>query len=225
MKRSLSVLLPAFLLALALPLTAQNYNSKGTLPGNRATLDKSGQKDVQKSSGLERVIIVYKTHFDIGYSEPVQQVVHDYRTSMCDKVLEAIDRNSDQPEEKQFVWTLSGWPMKQILWEGQAPERREKIEQAIRDGNLAIHAFPFTMHVETADAEDLVRGLTISSSLARKYGRPLSVSAKMTDVPGQSWIIPTLFTHAGIRFYHMGGPVGRSRGLASAHVICQRLRK
>ncbi|MFH0761095.1 MAG: hypothetical protein V2A67_06295 [Bacteroidota bacterium] len=207
MKRLLSALLSAFLLALALPLTVQNYNSQGTLPGNRATLEKLGQKDVQKSSGLEQVIIVYKTHFDIGYSEPVQQVVHDYRTSMCDKVLEAIDQNSHQPKEKQFVWTLSGWPMKQILWEGQAPERREKIEQAIRDGNLAIHAFPFTMHVETADAEDLVRGLSISSSLARKYGRPLSVSAKMTDVPGQSWIIPTLFTHAGIRFYHMGGPV------------------
>jgi hypothetical protein len=97
--------------------------------------------------------------------------------------------------------------MKQILWEGQAPERKRKIEQAIRDGNLAIHAFPFTMHVETSDPEDLVRGLNISSTLARKYGQPLSTSAKMSDVPGQSWIIPTLFTHAGIKFYHMGGPV------------------
>ena len=97
--------------------------------------------------------------------------------------------------------------MKQILWEGQSPERRKKIEQAIRDGNLAIHAFPFTMHVETSDPEDLVRGLNISSTLLRKYGQPLSISAKMSDVPGQPWIIPTLFTHAGIKFYHMGGPV------------------
>ena len=160
-----------------------------------------------KKSTVENVIIVYKTHFDIGYSETVQQVVHDYRTSMADRVLEAIDKNSSQPKDKQFVWTISGWPMKQILWEGQAPERKKKIEQAIRDGNLAIHAFPFTMHVETSDPEDLVRGLNISSTLARKYGQPLSISAKMSDVPGQSWIIPTLFTHAGIKFYHMGGPV------------------
>ena len=29
----------------------------------------------------------------------------------------------------------------------------------------------------------------------------------MTDVPGQSWVFPTLFAHAGIKFYHMGGPL------------------
>lgn len=184
-------------------LTAQNYNSKTTLTDGKS----SDKFTPNKKSSIENVIIVYKTHFDIGYSETVQQVLHDYRTSMCDKVLEAIDKNSSQPKDKQFVWTISGWPMKQILWEGQSPERKEKIEQAISDGNLAVHAFPFTMHTETSDPEDLVRGLNISSTLARKYGQPLSISAKMSDVPGHSWIIPTLFTHAGIKFYHMGGPV------------------
>ncbi|MDD4191394.1 MAG: hypothetical protein PHI28_08685 [Mangrovibacterium sp.] len=195
------------LLMLNLHVNAQNYNTQGTLPEAKATSEKADQKNSIKGSGIEQVIVVYKTHFDIGYSETVQQVVHDYRTSMCDKVLEAIDKNRNQPRDKQFVWTISGWPMKQILWKGQSPDRKQKIEQAIRDGNLAIHAFPFTMHTETSDPEDLVRGLNISSTLARKYGQPLSTSAKMSDVPGQSWIIPTLFTHAGIKFYHMGGPV------------------
>ncbi|MCC6582026.1 MAG: hypothetical protein IT440_16465, partial [Phycisphaeraceae bacterium] len=55
--------------------------------------------------------------------------------------------------------------------------------------------------------EDLVRGLGVSSELDRRYGLPLSTAAKMSDVPGQSWVIPTLFTHAGIKFYHMGGPL------------------
>ncbi len=199
---------PFALLALSMILVlsskAQNYNTKSTLPGAKTTATLLKEKN---KSGVENVIVVYKTHFDIGYSETVQQVLHDYRTSMCDKVLDAIDKNSSQPKDKQFVWTISGWPMKQILWEGQSPERKNKIEQAIRDGNLAIHAFPFTMHTETSDPEDLVRGLNISSTLARKYGLPLSTSAKMSDVPGHSWIIPTLFTHAGIKFYHMGGPV------------------
>jgi alpha-mannosidase len=187
---------------------AQNYDSKSTLPGTKLQKEKQSDKKASRSkNGVENVIIVYKTHFDIGYSERVQQVVHDYRTSMADRVLEAIDKNSSQPKDKQFVWTLSGWPMKQILWEGQAPDRKQKLEQAIREGNLAVHAFPFTMHSETSDLEDMVRGLNISSTLARKYGKPLSISAKMSDVPGESWIIPTLFAHAGIKFYHMGGPV------------------
>jgi hypothetical protein len=161
----------------------------------------------QQKPALTNVIIVYKTHFDIGYSSTVHDVVHEYRTEMVDRVLEAIEKNSTQPKEKQFVWTVSGWPMKQMLWEGQAPGRRAKIEQAIRDGNLVVHAYPFTTHTETGEMEDLVRGLNISSTIARKYGKPLSVSAKMSDVPGQSWITPTLFANAGIKFYHMGGPV------------------
>jgi len=195
------------LLTFGLSSKSQNYNTKSTSTGTKSKIEESATSKIQEKKGVQNVIIVYKTHFDIGYSETVQQVVHDYRTSMCDKVLDAIDKNKNQPKEKQFVWTISGWPMKQILWEGQSPERRKKIEQAIRDGNLAIHAFPFTMHTETSDPEDLVRGLNISSTLLRKYGQPLSISAKMSDVPGESWIIPTLFTHAGIKFYHMGGPV------------------
>ena len=209
MKKSAKpIVLLALCLILGLSSKAQNYNTKSTLPGARPTNKAQADKKIpSKKAGVENVVIVYKTHFDIGYSETVQQVLHDYRTSMCDKVLDAIDKNSSQPRDKQFVWTISGWPMKQILWEGQSPERKNKIEQAIRDGNLAIHAFPFTMHTESSDPEDLVRGLNISSTLARKYGQPLSTSAKMSDVPGHSWIIPTLFTHAGIKFYHMGGPV------------------
>ncbi|MDD4645388.1 MAG: hypothetical protein PHY99_05310, partial [Bacteroidales bacterium] len=183
----------------------QNYSTKSTLPDTKQPVAK-GISALQKSA-VENVIIVYKTHFDIGYSSTVHDVVHEYRTEMVDRVLKAIEENSHQPKEKQFIWTLSGWPMKQMLWEGQSPERRQKIEQAIRDGNLVVHAYPFTTHTETAEMEDLVRGLNISSTIVRKFGKPLSVSAKMSDVPGQSWFIPTLFTHAGIKFYHMGGPV------------------
>ncbi len=201
------IITSAIFLIIGWSARSQNYNTKSTATGTKSKIEESADNKTPVKKGVQNVIIVYKTHFDIGYSETVQQVVHDYRTSMCDKVLDAIDKNKKQPKDKQFVWTISGWPMKQILWEGQSPERKKKIEQAIRDGNLAIHAFPFTMHTETSDPEDLVRGLNISAKLLRNYGQPLSISAKMSDVPGESWIIPTLFTHAGIKFYHMGGPV------------------
>ncbi|MHB1033718.1 MAG: glycoside hydrolase family 38 N-terminal domain-containing protein [Pirellulales bacterium] len=183
-----------FALALALaPLQAAENNAAEPAPAADA--------------GLRDVVIVYKTHFDIGYTTMAREVVHAYRTEMADRVLDAIEINRNQPKEQQFVWTVSGWPMKQILWEGQTPERRRKLEQAIREGNLVVHAYPFTTHTETAEPEDLVRGLGISSALDRQFGLPLSTGAKMSDVPGQSWIFPTLFAHAGIKFYHMGGPL------------------
>jgi alpha-mannosidase len=187
---------------------AQDYNSKSTLPkADKTTTGQKVKNELKTNSGIENVIIIYKTHFDIGYSERVQQVIHDYRTSMVDLVLNAIGKNSNQPKDKQFVWTVSGWPMKQIIWEGQEPSRKKRIEQALVEGNLSVHAWPFTINTETADLEDLVRGMNISSSIAREFGKPLSISAKTSDVPGQSWLIPTLFSHAGIKFYHFGGPV------------------
>lgn len=211
--KSKSIVLIAFSLVSFLVSNAQNYDGKSTLTDVKQATGKEKKKHSKKSS-VKDVIIVYKTHFDIGYSELVQQVVHDYRTSMADQVLKAIDVNSSQPKEKQFVWTVSGWPMKQILWDGQVPERKSKIEKAIADGNLTIHALPFSMHLESAEPEDLVRGFNFSSTLARKFGKPLSVSAKMSDVPSYSWFIPTLLSNAGVKFYHMGGPqVNREYGL------------
>jgi hypothetical protein len=147
-----------FCLLFSLPgiklLVAQNYEWR--TPCRRSlqlAQDASNKKGVAKN--LQQVIIVYKTHFDIGYSETVQQVLHDYRTAMADKVLDAIDKNKNQPRDKQFVWTVSGWPMKEILWNGQSPQRKNKIEGAIINGNLKVHAFPFSMHVESSDPEDL----------------------------------------------------------------------
>lgn len=186
-------------------VSAADYTDKSTTPTGAKSASEAA-KDV-RPTGVQDVVIVYKTHFDLGYTARVSEVVQEYRTEMADRMLHAIEKNADQPRERQFVWTLSGWPMKQILWEGQSADRREAIEKGIRGGNVAIHAYPFTTHTEIAEPEDLVRGLNISSTLARRYGQTLSTAAKMTDVPGQSWIFPTLFTHAGIKFYHMGGPL------------------
>lgn len=187
-------------------LIAAEYDGRSTLSTSKEIPAAGGQESV-KQACLQKVFIAYKTHFDIGYTSTAHDVVHEYRTEMADRLLQAIEVNKHQPKEKQFVWTLSGYPMQQMLWEGQTPERRAQIEQGIRDGNVAIHALPYSIHTETAEAEDLVRGLGISSALARQYGQPLSISGKSTDVPGQSWILPTLMAHASIKFFHMGGPV------------------
>ena len=57
--------------------------------------------------------------------------------------------------------------------------------------------------------EELVRGgLGISSKLCRQYGRPLSTSAKMTDVPEHTWMLATLLHHAGVEFMVIGCNTG-----------------
>jgi hypothetical protein len=155
---------------------------------------------------VERVIIAFKTHFDIGYTDMAVNVVQRYRTEMIDKALAVVDRTADLPPERRFVWTTPGWPMKKILedWEGQTTERRQRVWQAYRDGRFVTHALPFTTHTELLEVEDLVRGLTFTSQLSRTAGLPLPRDAKMTDVPCHSWIMPTLLRHAGVDFLHLG---------------------
>lgn len=158
------------------------------------------------SAEVREVIVTFKTHFDIGYTDLASNVVQRYRTAMIDQALDVVDRNHDLPLEQQFVWTIPGWPMSKIAedWPGQTPQRRQRIMQAMKDGRFVVHGLPFTTHTELLEPEDLVRGLGYASRLCRENGLALPRDAKMTDVPCHSWILPTLLKHAGIEFLHLG---------------------
>ena len=159
-------------------------------------------------SALETVIIVYKTHFDIGYTSTAKEVVHDYRTEMADRVLDAIEENKQAAHGKTVRVDLVRLPdAANPLGRASPGATGEDRAGDSRWQPLHSRSLRVTAHGD-GGPEDLVRGgLGISSKLCRQYGRPLSTSAKMSDVPGQSWMFPTLFAHAGIKFYHMGGPL------------------
>ena len=147
---------------------------------------------------------VFKTHLDIGYTDRIDAVLTNYRVHMMENALKVVDASRSLPPQKRFTWTLAGWPLAHVLGPLQDPARKARIEQAVREGAIACHAIPFSMHSETDDLEDLVRGLGFSSHLARTYGRPLPIGAKMTDVPCHSWVWPTLLAHAGVKFLQIG---------------------
>lgn len=153
---------------------------------------------------VENVWVVFKTHFDLGYTDLVRNVLKRYRGEMMDNALKAIEADRNLPPEKRFSWTVAGWPMKHILDAEKDPARREKIIQALKEGSLAVHALPGSLHTESFDLEDLVRGLNFSSKIARECKLPLPIAAKMTDVPEHCWVMPTLLTHAGVKFLQIG---------------------
>ncbi len=161
---------------------------------------------VAAEAEVREVVVTFKTHFDIGYTDLASNVVQRYRTTMIDQALKVVEQNHSLPREQQFVWTIPGWPMSKILedWPGQTPERKQQIVQAFKDGRFVVHALPFTLHTELLEPEDLVRGLGFATRLSRDTGLALPRDAKMTDVPCHSWILPTLLKHAGIDFLHLG---------------------
>lgn len=152
---------------------------------------------------VQDIIIVFKMHFDIGYTDWSESVLQKYTTSMMEETLASVKKTESLPKEDQFVWTMPGWPAKYIL-ENASPQYRAEVEAAFKKGRFAVHALPFTVETESSDLETLVRGMSYSSAINRASGNPLVRGAKMTDVPSHSWVLPTLLTHAGVKILHIG---------------------
>src|SRR5262249_14176390 len=82
---------------------------------------------------VKEVIVVFKTHFDVGYTDLVTNVLNRYRTKFVDGAMKLIEDSQSLPPDRRFVWTVPGWPLTQMLWPGQTPERREEILRALKN--------------------------------------------------------------------------------------------
>jgi len=157
----------------------------------------------RKSEG-KRIYVVFKTHFDIGFTELSEDVIRQYATRMLPDVVRTCKDTESNDQGDKFVWTMSSWPLVQSLRPDLADKSTlEEAHRLIESGQIVWHALPFTTHTEFCGLEELIRGLNISTKLTHQYGyRP--ISAKMTDVPGHTWILPTILSGAGIKFLHLG---------------------
>jgi hypothetical protein len=158
------------------------------------------------NQNVKEIIVIFKTHFDIGYTHRVKDLLQYYRTDMIDKALDIMDKTKDLSKEQQFSWTAPGWVMAKVLedWSGQTPERRQRLEEAFKTGRFVTHAAPFTVESELLFPEDFARFYESSSFVTRKYGLPLPRGAKMTDVPSQSNVLATGLAQGGVKFMHIG---------------------
>lgn len=158
---------------------------------------------VNATADVDEVIVVFKTHFDIGYTDWADNVRYNYAGPMVEGALDIIEQSKQMPAHQQFNWIIAGWPMKEML-ENSKPEIKPRIEQAIRNGNFTVHGLPFTFQTEACEPESMVRSLGYSSAINRQAGLPLPIDAKQTDVPSHSWVLPTILSNAGIKFLHIG---------------------
>ena len=159
---------------------------------------------IMAGTELDTIVLAFKSHFDIGFTHTAPEIVDVYRTSMIDHALEIIEDSYALPADQRFAWTIPSWVAYQILWDGQDPVRRARVENAMRQGSLIVHGIPVTLQTESLEPEDLIFGLSLNHIISEKVGVPMSRSGKMTDVPSHSWILPTLLKNAGIDFLHIG---------------------
>jgi alpha-mannosidase len=158
------------------------------------------------SAGVRQIIVVCKTHFDLGYSHRVKDLLAYYRTTMIDRALEVMEQAKELPPQQRFVWTSPGWVMQKVLedWDGQTAERRQKLDAAMKSRQFVTHAMPFSIEAELVEPEEFARGYMFADAVSRQYGLPLAEGAKTTDVPSQSPSLATGLAHGGVKFMHIG---------------------
>lgn len=159
------------------------------------------EKNFLKPENVTRVVVVFKTHLDIGFTDYAKNVLEQYCTSFIPAAVDLAFR-VNTPERKQFVWTVGSYLIK-YYFDHADPNACEKLSQAIRLGYVRWHGLACTTHTELMDRRLLDYDLSISRSLDEKFGMK-TIAAKMTDVPGHTIGLVPALADAGIQYLHLG---------------------
>lgn len=149
---------------------------------------------------MKKVIVVSKTHLDLGFTDYASVVKDKYIHEFIPNAI-SVARNVNK-EKSNFVWTTGSWIIREALRHG-TDEEIASLTKALKDGDIAPHAIPFTLHTELLDEDTFDYGLTIVDELDSIRGRK-TISAKMTDVPGHTKAMIPLLQKHGIKLLHIG---------------------
>ena len=148
---------------------------------------------------MKKVIVVSKTHLDLGFTDYAENIKQKYIDTFIPEAIDLAEKVNTH-NKKYFVWTTGSWILKEAL---KNPQQKEKLATAIKQGNIAPHAMPFTTHTELLDEDSLDFGLSLVDSLDEIRGRK-TISAKMTDVPGHTKGLVSHLARHGIKLLHIG---------------------
>ncbi len=148
---------------------------------------------------MKKVIVVSKTHLDLGFTDYAENIKEKYIHSFIPDAIDLAEKVNAN-DKKYFVWTTGSWILKETL---KNPQQKKKLTKAIKDGNIVPHAMPFTTHTELLDEDSLDFGLSLVDDLDKIRGRK-TIAAKMTDVPGHTKGLVSLLAKHGIKLLHIG---------------------
>ena len=115
---------------------------------------------------MKKIILVFKTHFDIGFTDLSSRVIDNYAKGMLEEVIETCEKTQDMGKLR-YVWTMPAWPLLHIV-QNCAPGLKEKLDALIENGQVAWHALPFTSHTDFCSQKEYLEGLKYSRLLAEQ---------------------------------------------------------
>lgn len=150
---------------------------------------------------VKRVLVMFKCHLDVGFTDTQAGVVRKYFEQYFPQAIQLTEDLRNRGSDR-YIWTTGSWLIYQYL-EKAGPSERQRMERAIRSGDIAWHALPFSFETELMDRSMIAGALGFSQSLDRRFQRT-TTGAKMTDVPGHTIGIVGPLAEHGIKLLTIG---------------------
>lgn len=131
---------------------------------------------------VEKVLVIFKTHLDIGFTDLSSKVEQRYIDYYIPKAIEVARRLREEGGDERYVWTTGAWLVDAYLRQA-TPEAAAELEEAIRRGDIVWNGVPYTVESESMNRALFEGILRLSQRLDARFGKHTS-AAKMTDVPG-----------------------------------------
>ena len=168
-------------------------------PGGAPAFQGSGP--LPQDTDVKRVLVMFKCHLDVGFIDTQANVVRMYFDRHFPHAIQTAAAMRGEGKDR-YIWTTGSWLIYEYLEKAAAPER-QKMEQAIRAGDIAWHAIPFSWQTELMDRSLISGGLGFARSLDQRFQRT-TTGAKMTDVPGHTRSIVGPLAEHGVTFLDIG---------------------
>jgi len=173
----------------------------------RVAVDYAGQTVAATTATLKpaRKMTVYllpHSHLDIGYTH-LQPEVQRKQWDNIDKALELCAKTADYPPAARFKWNAEVlWALDSYLHEAP-PEKQQRLLNAIRAGQVELHALYGNELTGLCRPEELLRLMERAMTISRRCGVKIE-SAMISDVPGYTWGIVPAMAQAGVKYFSIG---------------------
>lgn len=151
---------------------------------------------------VKNVVVVFKTHLDIGFTDLSSNVEKRYIEEFIPKAIEVSKSLRESGGEERYVWTTGSWLVDAYLKQADGESLRT-FETAVENGDIVWNGVPYTVESESMNRDMFEHSLYLSKRLDERFGKK-TISAKMTDVPGHTRGIVPILADAGIELLHIG---------------------
>jgi len=140
-----------------------------------------------------KLYVCPKVHNDLGYTQ-IQPYVDELDTRNTDTMLGILAKYPFYKFNFETAWLVDNY------LQSRPPEYRDRLLEQTRQGRAGINAFYFHLLTGLCSGEELYRSLYFAYRLHKEHGTNFNWAC-LTDVPSETWFLPSLLTDVGIRAF------------------------